>query len=168
MCLDALEGILHLVLIITMWNPKLWIECISIIELYHTLAYCIYFTGIQLPKMNWGHLLQKNSQTWHRTISIFVGIHLLNVEINGHIFPSGDIKAQVKMHWQLFSFSEPKARAFLIKFCLLSSPSKTFNILIFSRTTGPISTKLGTKHSWVKGFQIHMFKWRVAHFSNWG
>ena len=110
MCLDALEGILHLVLIITMWNPKLWIECISIIELYHTLAYCIYFKGIQLPKINWGHLLQKKSQTWHRTISIFVGIHLLNVEINGHIFPSGDIKAHVEMHWQLFSFSEPKAR----------------------------------------------------------
>ena len=26
---------------------------------------------------------------------------------------------------------------------------------IFSRTTGPISTKFGTKHPWVKGIQIY-------------
>ena len=26
--------------------------------------------------------------------------------------------------------------------------------LFFSRTTGPISIKLGTKHSWVKGMQV--------------
>ena len=25
---------------------------------------------------------------------------------------------------------------------------------IFSRTTGPISTKLGTKHPWVEGIQV--------------
>ena len=28
------------------------------------------------------------------------------------------------------------------------------DLKIFSRTTGPISSKLGTKHSWVKGFQV--------------
>ena len=27
-------------------------------------------------------------------------------------------------------------------------------MFIFSRTTGPISTKLGTKHHWVKGIQV--------------
>ena len=33
--------------------------------------------------------------------------------------------------------------------------SLTFHIfIIFSRTTGPISTKLGTKHPWVKGIQV--------------
>ena len=32
---------------------------------------------------------------------------------------------------------------------------QTFHIFIFfSRTTGPISTKLGTKHPWVKGIQV--------------
>ena len=58
--------------------------------------------------------------------------------------------------------------AFLIKICplllLLSSLSSlalllallyTFHIYIFfSRTTGPISTKLGTKHPWVKMIQV--------------
>ena len=29
------------------------------------------------------------------------------------------------------------------------------NLKIFSRTTGPISTKLGTMHPWVKGTQVH-------------
>ena len=33
-------------------------------------------------------------------------------------------------------------------------PSVNFHIFIFSRTTGPISTKLGTKHPWVKGIQV--------------
>ena len=28
------------------------------------------------------------------------------------------------------------------------------NLKIFSRTTEPISTKLGTKHPWVKGIQV--------------
>ena len=33
--------------------------------------------------------------------------------------------------------------------------SSTFHIfIIFSRTTGSISTKLGTKHPWVKGIQV--------------
>ena len=47
---------------------------------------------------------------------------------------------------------------FFVSGCL-SIPSSvhllTFHILIFfSRTTGPISTKLGTKHPWVKGIQV--------------
>ena len=29
-----------------------------------------------------------------------------------------------------------------------------FNILFFSRTTGPISTKLDTKHPWVQGIHV--------------
>ena len=27
--------------------------------------------------------------------------------------------------------------------------------IFYSRTTGPISTKLGTKHPWVKGIQVY-------------
>ena len=39
----------------------------------------------------------------------------------------------------------------------LSSVCKPFHIFIFvSRTTGPISTKLGSKRSWVKGIQVYL------------
>ena len=47
---------------------------------------------------------------------------------------------------------------FLIKICplfVVVVVRKTFYIFIFSsRTSGPISTKLGTKHLWVKGIQV--------------
>ena len=43
-------------------------------------------------------------------------------------FPRGDNYEIVKIHWR--------------------------NLKIFSRTTEPISTKLGTKHPWVKGIQV--------------
>ena len=36
--------------------------------------------------------------------------------------------------------------------------------IFFSRTDGLISTKLGTKHPWVKGIQV-VFKWRAQPFS---
>ena len=44
-------------------------------------------------------------------------------------FPRGDNYEIVKIHWQNLK-------------------------IFFSRTTGPILTKLGTKHHWVKGFQV--------------
>ena len=44
-------------------------------------------------------------------------------------FPKGDYYEIVKIHWR--------------------------NYKIFSRTTEPISTKLGTKHPWVKGIQVY-------------
>ena len=54
-------------------------------------------------------------------------------------FSSPELKAQV-------SFSEH-----LSSVC----SSVTFHILnFFSRTAGPISTKLGTKYPWVKGIQV--------------
>ena len=63
-------------------------------------------------------------------------------------FCSPELKAQV-------SFSDHLSSVV----CLSVRPSvclKTFHIFIFfSRTTGPISTKLGTKHPWVKGIQIY-------------
>ena len=43
-------------------------------------------------------------------------------------FPRGDNYKIAKVHWRNFKF--------------------------FSRTTGPISTKIGTKHPWVKGIQV--------------
>ena len=44
-------------------------------------------------------------------------------------FPRGDNCKIVKLHWQHFK-------------------------IFFSRTDGPISTKLGTYHPWVKGIQV--------------
>ena len=44
---------------------------------------------------------------------------------------------------------------FMIKICPLSVVLVTFHIFIFlSRTTGPISNKLGTVHPWVKEIQV--------------
>ena len=36
--------------------------------------------------------------------------------------------------------------------------------IFFSRTTGPISTKLSTNHTWLTGIQV-LFKWKVPPFS---
>lgn len=45
--------------------------------------------------------------------------------------------------------------SFLIKICPLSVCCKSIHIFVFfSRITGPISTKLGTKHYWFKGIQV--------------
>ena len=44
-------------------------------------------------------------------------------------FPRGDNYEKVKIHWRNFK-------------------------IFFSRTTEPISIKLGTKHSWVKGIKV--------------
>ena len=45
-------------------------------------------------------------------------------------FPRGDNNKRVKTYWQILK-------------------------IFFSRTTLPISTKLGTKYSWVKGIQVY-------------
>ena len=42
-----------------------------------------------------------------------------------------------------------------------------WNLNIFSRTTGPISTKLSTKHPRLKGIQV-FFKWRARPFQRGG
>ena len=67
------------------------------------------------------------------------------------IFSSPELKAQV-------SFSDHLSSVVCLSICLsvcLSVCLSTFHIFIFfSRTTGPISTKLGTKHPWVKGIQV--------------
>ena len=68
--------------------------------------------------------------------------HSLKQTLLGHIFWSPELKAQM-------SLSNPMST--------VGSPSvhKLFtNFLFFSRTTGPISTKLGTKHS----------EWRTFNF----
>ena len=54
-------------------------------------------------------------------------------------FPKGNNNKIARLHWQ---------------------NKKKF----FSRTTGQITTKLGTKHPWVKGIQVYP-KWRVICFS---
>ena len=93
------------------------------------------------------------------------------VQMKGHApFQRGDNSEIVNIHWKLLK-------------------------IFFSRTSGPISTKLGTEHSWVKGIQVcssqgpcpsprgdnskivklylkylkifcrSLFKWRATHFS---
>ena len=44
--------------------------------------------------------------------------------------------------------------AFLIKICPSSLSSYLITFSSFSRTTGPISTNLGTKYPWVKGINV--------------
>ena len=56
--------------------------------------------------------------------------------------------SSLKLNAQLVIFTDRKAAR--PSFCLL-----TFHIsIIFSRTTWPISTKLGTRHPWVKGLSL--------------
>ena len=57
------------------------------------------------------------------------------------VFSSPELKAQV-------SFSDH-----LLSVCL--SVCKLSHFILFSRTTGLISTKLNTKHPWVKGIQVY-------------
>lgn len=69
--------------------------------------------------------------------------------IDFHIFSSPEPEAEV-------SFSD---RNLSVVFCCCWSCShryyrKLFHVFIFSRTTGPISTKISTKHPWVKGSQV--------------
>ena len=60
-----------------------------------------------------------------------------------YLFSSPELKAQV-------SFSDHFLSIVCLPVCLL-----TFHIFIFfSRTTGPMSTKLGTRHPWVKRIQV--------------
>ena len=57
-------------------------------------------------------------------------------------FQRGDNWEKIKINWQLLK-------------------------IFLSRTTGPISTKLAIKHSWVKMIQVFFSKWRVKPFSKW-
>jgi hypothetical protein len=60
------------------------------------------------------------------------------------VFSSPELKAQV-------SFSDRP----LSGICLSVCPSVNFYIIdFFSRTTGPILTRLSTNHPWVKGIQF--------------
>ena len=56
------------------------------------------------------------------------GIHICSNE-GRHPFQRGDNRELIKINWQLLN-------------------------IFFSRTTGLISNKLGTKYPWVKGFQV--------------
>ena len=69
------------------------------------------------------------------------------------VFSSPELKAQVSFSDHLSSFVCLSVR---LSVCLcLSVCLSTFNIFIFfSRTTGPISTKLGTMYPSVKGIQV--------------
>jgi hypothetical protein len=63
------------------------------------------------------------------------------------VFSSPELKAQV-------SYSDRRLSVRLTV-CLSVRPSVNFYIFdFFSRTTGPILTRLGTDHLWGKGFQV--------------
>ena len=62
------------------------------------------------------------------------GIQVVCSNEGSRPFPSGDNYEIVKIHWRNLK-------------------------IFFSRTTGPISIKLGTKHPWVKGIPFWSKKW---------
>ena len=66
-----------------------------------------------------------------------------------------DYKTFIPTPLPLFSFSDHLS-SICLSICLSVHPSvcKFFHIFIFSRTIGPISTKPGTKHPWMKGIQV--------------
>ena len=87
---------------------------------------------------------------------------LENQQINQH-FPPLSISPVIKFHWnRMFmwaSWAQCSSELFWSKFVgcvVVIVVVVNFHIFIFfSRTTGSISTKLGTKHPWVKGIQIY-------------
>ena len=84
---------------------------------------------------------------WREREFIFNHMHYKIPDVTRHARVTGH-KVQLK-------------RAFLIACCLSSvSPSVTFHIFnFFSRTIGPISTKLGTEHPWMEGIQVCSIEW---------
>ena len=66
------------------------------------------------------------------------------------LFSSPELKAQVSFSDQNLSVVRRRCRR---------CRCRRFHIfMFFSRTTGPISTKFGTKHPWVKGFKFVQMK----------
>ena len=89
----------------------------------------------RIPKIHWQNL--KIFFSW-TTVSISTKLSKMHPWVKGiqicsndgpRSFPGGDNNQIAKIHWR---------------------NSKIF----FSRTAGPISTKFGTKHPWVKGIQV--------------
>ena len=77
------------------------------------------------------HLLQNHwanfNKTWHK-VFLSEGIQVRSNE-EPRPFPRSDDYEIAKVHWWVWK-------------------------IFFSRTTGPISSKLGTNHFWVKGIQV--------------
>ena len=76
-------------------------------------------------------------------------VQLTQTDVN---FLLNSTKKNKYLRW-LFNGSWTLKWAFLIT-CRPSSVCPSFCKLFFSRTTGSTPTKLGTKHSWVKGIQV--------------
>jgi hypothetical protein len=76
---------------------------------------------------------------------VYSGMHERNIipRRGSMIFSSPELKAQV-------SFSDRPLSGVRLSVC----PSVNFCIFDFFRTTGPILTRLGTNHPWVKGIQV--------------
>jgi hypothetical protein len=81
---------------------------------------------------------------FHKTGDDFV----FNVDHVISFFSSPELNAQV-------SFSDRLLSVVSLSVCPSVYPSVNFYIFdFFSRTTGPILTKLGTNHPWVEGIQV--------------
>ena len=81
---------------------------------------------------------------------ILILIFSLSIEFYWYLFSSPVPKAQVSLFYHNLSVVRRCCRR-----CRRDSNFFTYSIfIVFSRTTGLISTKLGTKHPWVKGIQV--------------
>ena len=105
----------------------------------------IFINRIQFNSFQGPHVLLINECKWG---IICISKHTLHISYYVYIFSS----LSRRLKW-----------AFLIKICrcpssslLSSSLSLTFHIFVFfTKTTRPISTKLGTKYLWVNGIQLY-------------
>lgn len=98
------------------------------------MSFSINTLGYFLNSVIWlGQCLNQYAKNYRVFISIYMYIHFL------HLIHLIFLLAHWHLRWKL-------KWAFLVTFCLLSVCPYTFHFFnIFSKTTKPISTKLGTK-----------------------
>ena len=88
------------------------------------------------------------------------GYSIATVHVSVCVFSSPELKAQVSFSDRPLSGVSLSVRLSVCpsvcpSVCLSVCPSVNFYIFdFFSRTAGPILTRLGTNHPWVKGIQV--------------
>ena len=100
----------------------------------HQSSVCLPVCSFFRPSVNFSHfhlLLQNHWAIFNQTCTKYPWVKGIQVCSNEGQRPSQrrDNYEITKINWQLLK-------------------------IFFSRTTGPISTKLGTKYPWLKGFQV--------------
>ena len=109
--------------------------------------------------------LPKNYQYWLRSSTSMMKNDIVDLwKYFNNIFTlstnviwgcAGYAKCMQMNSMDLFSSSGLKAQVTFLIACFVVRPSVRPSVF-FSRTTGPILTKLGTMHLWVKGIQIYI------------